>query len=242
MTNSYAMNLAAAASQAVDEAYSSMLKTITPAAILDTTPTTITYLTIVEQLNKIKEIEARLCQTVVEGSYRDTFYGIIHEEEWRAGVIIRNAALGYHPDWCQGIDWHSRIDRHFADTTAAISGLLLAYNQSDDYKFKDKQKKKSKIVLMGLISDLLLKCANKFAVLVRTEAESAYVQGARDAYLVLGCLYVRVSNHYDPCDICLDELGDHPIVNLRTALMGQDLPPYHPNCRCVIEGIFYLGS
>lgn len=92
------------------------------------------------------------------------------------------------------------------------------------------------IVKLGLIHDCLQKAQNQWIRLIDTEIEAAYVQGARDGYLAEGCLYAIVENG-DPCDECQDYVGEHEI-DLETGVLGIDLPPYHPNCKCIFTGIF----
>lgn len=156
--------------------------------------------------------------------YNTAFHWTIVEEQMKAGIVIRNQV--YSPQWCQdGKTFYDRVLANNGQLLASLNGLLLS-GQED------------KIVLLGLITDELEKAKNSWLRLLRTETEAAYSQGVRDALMALGYLYAVIDNP-DPCDrICVDEVGER-MVTLAEARVGLDLPPFHPNCKCTFQGIWY---
>ena len=159
--------------------------------------------------------------------YNTAFHWTIAEEQLKAGIVIKNAI--YSPNWCQdGKTFRDRILANNSTTLASLNGLLMS-GQED------------KTVLLGLITDELTKAQNSWRRLLRTETEASYSQGVRDALIALGYLYAVIDNP-DPCDrICVDEVGERR-VTLVEARVGLDLPPFHPNCKCVFRGIWYLPN
>lgn len=156
--------------------------------------------------------------------YNTAFHWTIVEEQLKAGIVIKNQV--YSPNWCQdGKTFYDRILANNNQTLASLNGLLMS-GQED------------KAVLLGLITDELSKAKNSWLRLLRTETEAAYSQGVKDALIALGYLYAVIDNP-DPCDrICVDEVGERR-VTLAEARVGLDLPPFHPNCKCVFRGIWY---
>lgn len=156
--------------------------------------------------------------------FNTAFHWTIVEEQLKAGIVIKNQV--YSPQWCQdGKTFYDRVLANGTKTLASISGLLLS-GQEDN------------IVLLGLITDELEKAKNSWLRLLRTETEAAYSQGVKAALIALGYLYAVIDNP-DPCDrICVDEVGERR-VTLAEARVGLDLPPFHPNCKCTFQGIWY---
>ena len=55
-------------------------------------------------------------------------------------------------------------------------------------------------------------------------------EATKEAYLDMGIEYVEIINP-EPCDeVCSDYVGE--IIPLEEAIIGDELPPYHPNCVC----------
>lgn len=68
------------------------------------------------------------------------------------------------------------------------------------------------------------------ARLLKTETMAMWSQTTKDAYLDMGIEYVEIENP-EPCDeVCSDYVGE--IIPLAEAMLGDELPPYHPNCLC----------
>ena len=132
-------------------------------------------------------------------------------------------AKGYTSYWLPSDDknYQDRIIANINNIKSEIAGIMMGADVDP-------------IVKMGLIHDELQKMQNEWLRLLDTEIEAAYAQGARDGYLVAGKLYAVIENG-DACDECLDYVGEHPVELDGT--IGVDLPPYHPNCRCVFVGV-----
>ena len=156
--------------------------------------------------------------------YNTAFHWTIVSEQVKAGIVIQNHV--YNENWCQdGKTFRERILVNNENMLNSISSLLMV-------------EQKDNKVLLGLLEQEIEKGKNSWLRLVRTEAEAAYSQGVKDALIALGYLYAVVDNP-DPCDrICAYEVGER-LVTLAEVRIGLDLPPYHPNCKCVFRGIWY---
>lgn len=68
------------------------------------------------------------------------------------------------------------------------------------------------------------------ARLLKTETMAMWSRATKEAYLNMGIEYVEIVNP-EPCDeVCSDYVGE--IIRLAEAELGDELPPYHPNCVC----------
>ena len=72
--------------------------------------------------------------------------------------------------------------------------------------------------------------AYKAARLLRTETMAVYSEVTKEMYLEKGIEYVEIIGDAACAGICLDYVGE--AIPLREAELGDDLPPYHPNCAC----------
>lgn len=72
--------------------------------------------------------------------------------------------------------------------------------------------------------------AYKAARLVRTETMAVYSKATKETFLENGIEYVEIIGDAACGGICLDYVGE--ALPLREAEIGDDLPPYHPNCAC----------
>lgn len=176
-----------------------------------------------EELDKIAKLENEALFNVTQVAYNYALTATL--EEYADLPTIPSLRLGYNKRWFRDHkSYEERIQANISGIKSELQGLIIGW-QGDD-----------PIVLMGLIYDILQKAENEWIRLIRTEIESCYVQGTRDAYLEKGCLYAVIENP-DPCDeICAEMVGEHPVP--LNGVLGLDLPPYHPYCKCVFLGIF----
>lgn len=72
--------------------------------------------------------------------------------------------------------------------------------------------------------------AYKAARLIRTETMAVYAKATKETMLAGGVEYVEIIGDAECGGICLDYVGEG--IPLREAMIGLDLPPYHPNCAC----------
>lgn len=68
------------------------------------------------------------------------------------------------------------------------------------------------------------------ARLLKTETMAMWSQATKESYLSLGIEYVEIIGDAECGGICLDYVGE--AIPLREAELGDELPPYHPNCAC----------
>lgn len=66
--------------------------------------------------------------------------------------------------------------------------------------------------------------------LIRTETMAVYSKVTKEIFLENGIEFVEIIGDAECGGICLDYVGD--VIPLKEAELGDDLPPYHPNCAC----------
>lgn len=72
--------------------------------------------------------------------------------------------------------------------------------------------------------------------LVRTELSHIQTQAAVDRYIAAGCEKYEILTADDPCDeACIDANGKQ--YYFKDMVVGENMPPFHPNCRCTIVPI-----
>lgn len=210
----------------VIEKYDALMKKLEAMILVGSEPA-IVATALNSELKSIEDYCVKNLSNLMPIVYNTAFHWTIVEEQLKAGIMIKNQV--YSPQWCQ--DGKTFYDRVLANGTRLLNSLngLLFSGQED------------KIVLLGLITTELEKAKNSWLRLLRTETEASYSQGVRDALIALGYLYAVIDNP-DPCDsICVDEVGER-MVTLAEARVGLELPPFHPNCKCVFRGIWWNGS
>lgn len=72
--------------------------------------------------------------------------------------------------------------------------------------------------------------AYKAKRLIRTQTMAVYSKATKDTFLENGIEYVEIIGDAACGGICLDYVGQ--AIPLKQAEIGDDLPPYHPNCAC----------
>ena len=72
--------------------------------------------------------------------------------------------------------------------------------------------------------------AYKAKRLIRTETMAVYSKATKDIFLQNGIKYVQIVGDAACGGICLDYVGQY--ITLEQAEVGDQLPPYHPNCAC----------
>lgn len=68
------------------------------------------------------------------------------------------------------------------------------------------------------------------ARLLKTETVAMWSRATKETYLTIGIEYVEIVGDAECGGICLDYVGE--AIPLREAELGDELPPYHPNCAC----------
>lgn len=69
------------------------------------------------------------------------------------------------------------------------------------------------------------------ARLLKTETVAMWAEATKEAYLDMGIEYVEIINPDDGCEqVCSEYVGE--VIPLAEAELGDELPPYHPNCVC----------
>lgn len=68
------------------------------------------------------------------------------------------------------------------------------------------------------------------ARLLKTETMAMWAEATKEAYLDMGIEYVEIVNPEACSEVCSDYVGE--VIPLAEAELGNELPPYHPNCVC----------
>lgn len=68
------------------------------------------------------------------------------------------------------------------------------------------------------------------ARLLKTETMAMWSMATKESYLNMGIEMIEIIGDADCGGICNDYVGE--VIPLKDAELGDDLPPYHPNCRC----------
>lgn len=72
--------------------------------------------------------------------------------------------------------------------------------------------------------------AYEVARLIQTETMAMWSEATKESYLMMGIEYIEIIND-SPCEeVCTDLVGE--VIPLQDAELGNELPPYHPNCKC----------
>ena len=72
--------------------------------------------------------------------------------------------------------------------------------------------------------------ASATARLLKTETVAMWSKATKEAYLDMGIEYVEIIGDAACGEVCTDYVGE--VIELREAQLGDELPPYHPNCAC----------
>ena len=72
--------------------------------------------------------------------------------------------------------------------------------------------------------------AYESARLLKTETAAMWSLATKETYLAIGIEYVEIVGDAACGGICVDYVGE--AIPLRDAELGDELPPYHPNCAC----------
>ena len=75
--------------------------------------------------------------------------------------------------------------------------------------------------------------------LIRTEMARVAIQSSLDSYGRVGIDKVKIITAHDD-NVCSPECEEHQgkIIPLLEAEIGVNIPPFHPNCRCDIVGVW----
>ena len=84
--------------------------------------------------------------------------------------------------------------------------------------------------MMGAWRKLTHSAAYDSARLLKTETMAMWSLATKESYLTMGIEYVEIVGDAECGGICVDYVGEP--IPLREAELGDDLPPYHPNCAC----------
>lgn len=123
--------------------------------------------------------------------------------------------------WCK--DGKTFIDRVEANTKDMDKKLRLVIIQGIKRGWSIEKMTEVFRTITGM-------AAYKAARLLRTETMAVYSKVTKEMYLEKGIEYIEIIGDAACGGICLDYVGE--AIPLREAELGDDLPPYHPNCAC----------
>lgn len=213
--------LAAQLEAVIAQKYDALSKKLVTALIAADSPAILVPIATME-FSAIENQTIEQLARVLPAIYDQAFNRTIALETAKAGIKLQGSF--YSEQWTS--DGRTFRDRTIINNQSALDELgTMLFSELETP------------VKLGLITDIVTKAKNKFLRLIRTEAEAAYAQGNLAACRALGYLYLVIENP-DPCDaICVDEVGER-LISIAEARVGLDLPPYHPNCKCIFRGIY----
>ena len=121
--------------------------------------------------------------------------------------------------WSKVSRWQDKLN--YVLTTGVKKGALSA---------DPKQKAAAMNWMNWAFKKLSHATAYEVARLIQTETMAMWSMATKESYLNMGIEYVEIIND-SPCEEeCSDLVGE--VIPLRDAELGNELPPYHPNCKC----------
>ena len=123
--------------------------------------------------------------------------------------------------WCP--DKKTYIDRVLANTRdmdIQLRKVILA----------GLQRGWSKERMSQILQNITGMAAYKADRLIRTETMAVWSKCTKEMFLEDGIEYVEIIGDAICGGICTDFVGE--VISLKEAELGDDLPPYHPNCAC----------
>lgn len=123
--------------------------------------------------------------------------------------------------WCQdGKTYSQRLYSHVANFQSKLNFVLeKGITQGKGYDWMVQAWRK-----------LTKSTAYDAARLLKTETVAMWSLSTKATYLSMGIEYVEIIGDAACGGICTDYVGE--AIPLRTAELGDELPPYHPNCAC----------
>lgn len=123
--------------------------------------------------------------------------------------------------WCP--DNKTYIDRVIANTEDMDEKLRIIIIQG-------LQRGWSKERMSQIFQNITGVAAYKADRLIRTETMAVWSKVTKEMFLEEGIEYVEIIGDAACGGICNDYVGE--VIPLKEAELGDDLPPYHPNCCC----------
>lgn len=123
--------------------------------------------------------------------------------------------------WCQdGKVYSQRLYEHVANFQSKLNFVLEeGINKGKGFDWMMKSWRK----LTG-------STAYDAARLLKTETVAMWSLATKASYLQMGIEYVEIIGDAACGEVCTDYVGE--VIPLRDAELGDELPPYHPNCAC----------
>lgn len=123
--------------------------------------------------------------------------------------------------WCQdGKTYSARLYSHVANFQKKLNFVLE----------EGINKGKGMDWMMQAWRKLTNSTAYDTARLLKTETVAMWSMATKQAYINMGIEYVEIIGDAECGGICTDYVGE--AIPLREAELGDELPPYHPNCAC----------
>lgn len=123
--------------------------------------------------------------------------------------------------WCQdGKNYSQRLYEHVANFYSKLSFVLeegINKGKGLDWMIESWRK------LTG-------STAYDAARLLKTETVAMWSMATKESYLQMGIEYIEIIGDAACGEVCTEYVGE--VIPLREAELGDELPPYHPNCAC----------
>lgn len=152
-------------------------------------------------------------------------------------LTVRKTAMSIGPKgiWTMPVNKEARVLQPWCKDKKTFLDRIKMNTEDMDYKLRG-------TILKGIRQNWTLDqmaehlkritgmAAYKAKRLIRTETMAVYSKATKDTFLQNGIKYVQIVGDAACGGICLDYVGQY--ITLEQAQVGDELPPYHPNCAC----------
>lgn len=192
-------------------------------------------LLLTERANEMRFLWYNLLTFTLSNTYKETYkrttnllYTYNHPGQQSAPFIPQTRILDTYITshylqipWCQ--DGKTYSDR--------LYGTVANFQKKLDYILKEGIiNGKGEQWMIDSWKKLTNATAYEASRLIKTETVAMWSQSTKDAYLDNSIEYVEIIGDAHCGEICTDYVGK--IIKLEGATLGDELPPYHPNCAC----------
>lgn len=186
-----------------------------------------------EGVTKISQVLDRIRQDIISLQNQKLMTWLLLDYE----LTARKTAMSLGPKgvWTMPVNKEARVIQSWCRDKKTVLDRIKINTEDMDYKLRG-------TILKGIrqkwtfdqmaehLKRITGMAAYKAKRLVRTETMAVFSKATKDTFLQNGIKYVQIVGDAACGGICLDYVGSY--ITLEQAEVGDELPPYHPNCAC----------
>ena len=186
-----------------------------------------------EGVTKISQVLDRIRQEIISLQNQKLMTWLLLDYE----LTARRTAMSLGPKgvWTMPVNKEARVIQSWCRDKKTVLDRIKINTEDMDYKLRG-------TILKGIrqkwtfdqmaehLKRITGMAAYKAKRLVRTETMAVFSKATKDTFLQNGIKYVQIVGDAACGGICLDYVGSY--ITLEQAEVGDELPPYHPNCAC----------